>query len=228
MGAEVERVEDGVLFSIRGVRGHFGGPRSDDDERWALHCRVPVPAQAPAFELDVRPRTLRERQLVHRGEAVDVELQDAPFEEAFLVEAAPSDLTRAVIDGPVRAALMSLAPCRLCREGDVLHLGMGVRRDDAWVAVAAGVCVAVAEWLARAGAMLEAEELDASRATQVRAYREAQGLSRSDAADLRARREIAEVREARRLRRQIEGYPLGVALIATLVGAMLLAWWSHC
>jgi hypothetical protein len=123
---------------------------------------------------------------------------------------------------------MALAPCRLCREGDVLHLGLGVRRADAWAALAAGVCVGVAERLARVGAMQEAAELDALRATQVRAYREAPGLSRSDAADLQARREIAEVREARRLRRQIEGYPMGVALIATLVGAMLLAWWSHC
>jgi hypothetical protein len=226
IGARVERGKDGVFFSIGDASGHFGWPRPDDEERWPLHCRVSLPPRAPVFELDVRPETGRERHRVSRGEAVDVVLQDARFDETFIVEAAPSDLIRSVFDEPVRAALLAIAPCRLRREGDVLHLAAGAL-GDARVALAAGVCLAVVERLARAPATLAARELAAWHDTHRHGYRDAPRPSRTVDDDLRAQSEIAAVREARRLRRQIAGYPLGVTLIAVLAGGMLLALWTH-
>ena len=45
-------------------------------------------------------------EAVRRGDLIDVEVGDADFDRAFLVEAAPSDVVRALLDAPARAFLV--------------------------------------------------------------------------------------------------------------------------
>jgi hypothetical protein len=228
MGAEVESTAEGCHFTLRGTPGDFAGPSPADDDPWSLHCRVRLPTHAPAFELDLRPHDAGERERVDTGEAIDVTLDDEMFDAAFVVEAAPSDLIRTLFDARGRAALQALAPCRLRREGGALHLATGSRRSDVWASLAAEVCVGFVERLARARDSLETRPTDGAGAPHPHAYRDAHGLSRSDDDQRRADKEIETLRDARRLRRQLEGFPFGVALIATLVAGTMIALWSHC
>jgi hypothetical protein len=228
MGAEVESTAEGCHFTLRGTPGDVAGPSAPDAEGWSLHCRVGLPAHAPAFELDLRPHDAAESDRVDTGEAIDVTFDDETFDAAFVVEAAPSDLIRTLFDARSRAALLMLAPCRLRREGSALHLATGSRRSDVWASLVAEVCVGFVERLARARDSLEARATDGTDAAHPHAYRDANGLSRSDEEQRRADHEIEALRDARRLRRQLEAFPFGVALIATLVAGTMIALWSHC
>lgn len=59
----------------------------------------------PSLLLQVRRRDASDDELEKRHHLVDVKLGDAPFDDAYVVEGAPSDLVRALLDEPLRRAL---------------------------------------------------------------------------------------------------------------------------
>jgi hypothetical protein len=237
---EVERVEEGLAFTLRGVRGHLGSKPQDFGSEWPLHCRAHLLDPWPRFELDLRPRTRDELRTVERGEAVDLDLGDPVFARRFLAEVAPADVARKVIDAQVRAAMVALSPCRMTLEAGVVHLAAALGPDEARARAMVALCVAVVERIARAGATLDLEPRrsaggERGRGGRVSAaalqrgvpYREATISTRTPEDERRAERELAELRDARRLRAQVEGFPLGAALIVTLVAAAMIAMSWH-
>jgi hypothetical protein len=223
LGAEVSRVKDGFVFTMRGVRGELVGP--SPGEGWVLHCHVPVPTPAPDFELELRPRAGagghvravergrgRERERAERT----LDLGDAAFGHAFLLEAAPVDLIRALLDARVRAALVAAGGCGLFRQPGEVHLVTGPRHDGGWLEPAVGACVALAERLAWVG------DAGDDPCAAGHAYREITRFQRSTEDEALAQREIDDLRDERTLRRQLEGLPFGIALIAALVAAMMI------
>jgi hypothetical protein len=63
--------------------------------------------------MELRPQNAVELRHVEQGRAIDLILGDEMFDDAFIVEAAPSELARALLDEPIRAALLTFMPCRL-------------------------------------------------------------------------------------------------------------------
>ncbi len=68
------------------------------------HITVEVPRAYP-LAIHVRRHIGSDRRVVARGDMVDVLVGDPAFDEAFLVEAAPVDVVRQLLDEPVRAVL---------------------------------------------------------------------------------------------------------------------------
>jgi hypothetical protein len=72
-------------------------------ERWT-EIEVKLPARYPLI-LHVRRRQPFDGERIARGELVHVELGDRGFDHAFLVEAAPGEVIRHLLDSKVRAYL---------------------------------------------------------------------------------------------------------------------------
>jgi len=72
-------------------------------ENWT-HIEVDVPKAYP-LAIHVRRQTRSDQQVIARGDMVDVLIGEQVFDDAFLVEAAPADVVRALIDPEVRALL---------------------------------------------------------------------------------------------------------------------------
>jgi len=62
------------------------------------------------FSLELRAQTSRERSLRDRGLAVDVVVGDPVFDEAFIVEGAPAEIIRELLNPELRQALLALRP----------------------------------------------------------------------------------------------------------------------
>lgn len=141
------------------VRFHFDDRGLGSSvEHWTL-IEAELPASYP-LAIHVRPHGWTDRALRARGEMVDVKLGDAAFDAAFLVEAAPEDVARQLLDAGARGLLLSHRRAELDTVSDeskrVLRL-------------------ALRGWLEDPGAALHAIEHVARIAAQVRAaYAETQ------------------------------------------------------
>ena len=111
----------GLDAVVRGVSVHWhllGGGRGNP-----VHtiCSVPL-EQPPRFLMDLRRQTGEELQQVRAGRAIDVIVGDEAFDDAFIVEAAPSDVARKLLDAETRRRLLGLRPLRLGVVGNTLWL----------------------------------------------------------------------------------------------------------
>ncbi len=120
LGGEPTRASWGVGGSVRGVAVHY---RLHVGKRQARRtvCTVRLSIQRPAFEMDLRPETRWGQRDVEHGRAIDLVLGDPQFDESFLVEAAPAELARALVDAETRTAMLAFHPCRLTVLGDELR-----------------------------------------------------------------------------------------------------------
>lgn len=120
---------------------------------------VELPKAYP-LTLNVRRYRAFDRAQIERGALLDLSLGDPLFDEAFLVEAAPAEVVRELLDGPTRAALSALRDVELSTETTVagkpmLRMAMRGWQDDegaclAWVDVAVSFARRVREAYAKA------------------------------------------------------------------------------
>ena len=116
----------GLLGTVRGVPVRWdalGGGRGNP-----VHtvCSVSL-VHPPRFLMDLRLQTGEELAQVRAGRAVDVIVGDQAFDDAFIVEAAPSDAAKKLLDAEIRRMLLAMRPVRLCVAKDALWLDvMGV------------------------------------------------------------------------------------------------------
>ena len=113
MGAQPKRFGNNVQGTVRGVAVSYQLDDSDENSPPRTVCRASLAGPAPAFEMDLRPQTASEERHVLRGRAIDLAMGDPAFDDAYIVEAAPSDIARAILDGRARADLLAAHPCRL-------------------------------------------------------------------------------------------------------------------
>lgn len=86
-------------------------------------CSVTL-VQSPRFILDLRRQTGEELEQVRAGRAVDVIVGDEAFDDAFIVEAAPSDVAKKLLDAETRRMLLAMQPLRLCVSQNTLWLNV--------------------------------------------------------------------------------------------------------
>lgn len=90
---------------------------------------VDIPASYP-LTLYVRRHSLLDGTKIATGKMVDVLVGDQAFDDAYLVEAAPTDVVRELIDHRARAYLMGASHMELVteRRGDTATLKLSIRR----------------------------------------------------------------------------------------------------
>ncbi len=115
------------MTKLAAIAAHLGGQHDDSSKAWGTalgakttlefatrgsgssaenwtHIHVDVPKAYP-LAIHVRRHTRSDKHVIARGDMVDVQIGDPRFDEAFLVEAAPADVVRALIDPAVRGLL---------------------------------------------------------------------------------------------------------------------------
>jgi hypothetical protein len=117
------------------TRGHG---TNDDAVRWT---EIDVELPRYPLALYLRRHGWLDALQVARGAMVDLTLGDAAFDAAFLVEAAPADVARKLLDAKARAALASYDCVELTTEqaaaGPVLRLAIRGWLEDGDAALAA-------------------------------------------------------------------------------------------
>jgi hypothetical protein len=100
------------------IKGRLGGRavtielttrgKGSNSEAWT---EIRVSHRDVPTKLALRPQTMIEDALVAMSRAVDVRVGDEPLDEAFVLDGAPADAVRRILDdASLRAKLLSLAP----------------------------------------------------------------------------------------------------------------------
>ena len=224
LGARVATRLDGCDFELGAASGRYTlGEADDPPDEPSTHCRVAMPEGAIQLAMELRPQTDIEQRALDRGDAFDVELGDEAFDRAFVVEAAPVDVIRVLLDEATRVALLGLAPCRFALDAGELHLSKRgtLARADAVTRIV-GLCVEVRD-------RVERLPLEMARHREPAGYRgEPLAESARPEDEARARREIEAVEDVRRLRRQVQGTKVGLLLLGLVVASTLLGGMLHC
>lgn len=100
-----------VRFVTRGAGSY--------SESWT---EVEAPVELKGLLLSVRPQTEHEEALVREGLAIDLRTNDAAFDDAFVVEAAPADVTLSLLNAEIRAELRFLQTVSLLTGESALRL----------------------------------------------------------------------------------------------------------
>jgi len=186
-------------------------------------CSVSL-VQAPRLLLELRRQTGEELEQVRAGRAVDVIVGDQAFDDAFIVEAAPSDVAKKLLDAETRRMLLSMQPLRLCVAKDTLWLDVvGV---VAHVAIAKSMLELVLSLARRLGEMPRAmaEERIAIEAREApgAAYRGTTPGSAGavDAWSPQAEKEIATLLLTRKRRAQRTWMTTGIGIALYLAAAL--------
>ncbi len=101
----------GVRATLRWRRGRG---RRDDRQQWT-EITAELPAKLP-FVMALRPQGWLDRRRADRGSLVDVELGDGAFDAAYVIEAAPAEVVRALLTPARRAALAGYGKIRIITE----------------------------------------------------------------------------------------------------------------
>ena len=104
---------DGAVGTIHGRLVRYITVSGNKRGHGYTKASAPLPPGAAKFELHLKPERARDKELVERGEEVDVVVGEPVFDGAFVVEAAPADTARALLDAPTRSMLRALSPCEL-------------------------------------------------------------------------------------------------------------------
>jgi hypothetical protein len=138
LGGDPRRTLRGVEGPVHGlpVRYSFtaGTRRVAKGSLWrntrSTICVATLSVERPPFEMDLRPESRWGQRDVEHGRAIDLVLGDEAFDDSFLVEAAPADMARALIDRDTRTALLSFHPCRLTAVGGELRFTKTAMLDE--------------------------------------------------------------------------------------------------
>jgi hypothetical protein len=150
-------VPTAVRFALRGT-----GYERTSYERRRTEIDVHMPSGYP-LSLHVRRHEWTDLHQIERSAMVDVQIGDAAFERAFLIEAAPARIARLLLDTSVRRLLASYDAAVLTNEQrdgkPVLRLSVPSWLGNEAITVAVDVLVAVAKALRDAYAAVEATAL---------------------------------------------------------------------
>lgn len=234
--AEVDEARSTVRGRSRGLPTTFRfvtREAGEGSERWT---EVEVGAPVTTIpEMEVRPETGFETALVAEGRAVDVELDDPGFDPLFVVEAAPADAVRRVLDAPTRALLVALYPCTLQYSGTRLQLAkQGWPEQSETILGMLELAAAIAAGIGPACAAFEEARVAAAiRESSTSTYRGADPEAMSMEADFADPRwEVASLHRIREERRRGDARRVRIGLVVwvSLLGAMALVAWlvTHC
>lgn len=152
----------GIAVEVRFVLRGTGYERTARDRRWT-EIDVQLP-RGYALSLLVRRHEWMDEHQIERAAMVDLQLGDAEFDRQFLVEAAPAEVARTLLDGAVRSLLASHDAAALATEmvGDrpVLRLSVPTWVEVEVITAAIEVLVVLSAGLRDAYAAIDARALN--------------------------------------------------------------------
>jgi hypothetical protein len=171
LGGEPRRTLRGIEGPVRGLAVRYSLTSGRRQVRSTL-CVAALSIERPAFEMDLRPETRWGVRDVEHGRAIDIVLGDEAFDDSFLVEAAPADIARALLDRDTRTALLAFHPCRLTLLGNELRFSkLALLNEFAEVRRVLELCTGVRSRLESLPARLHEERLALAREGESSGYR---------------------------------------------------------
>lgn len=191
--------------------------------KWVTTASASLPPGAALLEMHLTPQTSRDPDLVARGLEIDVTVGEPLFDAAFVVEAAPAETARAVLDAKTRSTLRALLPCELHVAGGEVMFRKKDNLSEAFeVREVASLVAGVATRTGSVGLELEDGKLRALG--EAGGYR---GVSAADAGALLAgegtHAELAQLRAVRSRRRARNQTMVLILLLAVGLVVMLFA-----
>jgi hypothetical protein len=195
---------DGAVGTIHGRLVRYVTVSGNKRGNGYTKASAPLPPGAAMLELHLKPESARDKELVRRGEEVDVIVGEPVFDGAFVVEAAPAHTARALLDAPTRSTLRALLPCELhIAAGQVEFRKGGVLIEPAEVSEIALLVGGLAARMPDLGLEQEERQLRALHTAQgpMDGYRGiGPGETASRLAEGEGAREMAHLGEVRRRR----------------------------
>jgi hypothetical protein len=200
-----------------------------NSESWT-EVEAAVPASYP-LAIHVRRHDWRDRTHIERGDMIDVKVGDAEFDRAFLVEAAPADVVRRLLDGETRALLGAHQPVELDTivDGDRKLLRLGIRQwieDEAGAAALieriAAIAARVRDGFAEADAALPARDIGGPFRQEVDGQ-PAHDAARAREAEVERLGAVRAARTARQDRIMVVGGAIGLAFALVIAAAIAIA-----
>jgi hypothetical protein len=194
------------------------------------HFEIGLPAGSPAFEMELRPQTHWELAHVEHGRAVDVELGDAQFDDAFIVEVAPADRAHRLLAKRTRSTLLGLFPCRLALVGHKLTFDKsGYLEEPGEVKRVVEACTEIVARIGTLQGVLAEQQLEAVREDASAGYRgPSPEAVRALATAPRGEEEIAALREARARRTAYQMKAGGALAVVAVAVMVILGVLGHC
>jgi hypothetical protein len=232
LGAEPRRVSGASAFlagmasvegRVHGTPMRYGLQAGGKQTPKRTICEASL-AEPTTLEMELRPETARELRNLEHGRAIDLVLGDEAFDDAFIVEAAPSDLARALLDRNARTALLTFHPCVVTIAGDKVRLSKsGYLEEPAEIARVLELCADLSERLHTLPAQLLEQRLSESREMEAAGYRDASPAAmRALARSPRDASELAALHAARTKRAQLtRWFSLAVIVVAVLAGVLV-------
>jgi hypothetical protein len=193
-------------------------------------CTALIPPDCPRLEMDLRPQTTGELRHVEKGRAIDLILGDDAFDDAFIVEAAPSEVARAILDEPIRAALLTFWPCRLTVAARELCFDKGgFIEQPGEVKRLLEMCVGACARLAALSTEMQEQQIELARSGGLGGYRGIapdglRALDRTSGFEV----ELAALDAARARRRRWRQQRLALAFAVLLAGVVVWARLAGC
>ncbi len=235
LGASPMRSGNAVMGSIGGMavsyelrprrrRSSIAGPANTWPEwsHYQTFCTALIPGECPALEMELRPQNAAELRHVEQGRAIDLILGDEMFDDAFIVEAAPAELVRALLDEPIRAALLTFMPCRLTIAAQELCFEKDGSVDEPGeVRRLVELCVGACARLASLSGQMQEQQL--ALAGELGGYR---GPSPEVLRNLGASsRDQAEIEALNAARKRRKNWRKGQMVTGILLAALVLIMW---
>jgi hypothetical protein len=229
-GLEPEWDATGFVGSWRGLDFRYELTSGGRGKQHATSFAIALPADLPPLEMELRPQTRIELVHLEHGRAIDVELGDDQFDDAFIVEVAPAELARELLEPRARSTLLGLSPCRVTvSNGRLVLQKNGYLEEPGEVKRVVEICTDLASRLGTMKARLAEKQLEASREDPSAGYRGASpDAVRALAAVPRGAEEIAAVREAREKRSAYQVKVGGAVLAAAGAIAVIAAILRDC
>jgi hypothetical protein len=163
LGGAPRRTLRGIEGPVRGLPVRYSF-HADRNRVSRTLCCADLSIERPAFEMDLRPETRWGVRDVEHGRAIDLVLGDEAFDDSFLVEAAPAEIARALLDQETRTALLTFHPCRLTILHNELRFSkMAALADFAEVRRVLELCIHVRSRLESVPALMHEERLARAR-----------------------------------------------------------------
>ncbi len=187
---------------------------------------VDVEVSSYGLSIDLRPQTKHEEKLHGRGLVVDLTFDDDPFDQAFIVEAAPADVVQILLDEAIRERLLALEPVELSSRAAGLQLA-----KEGWIEDHDEM-VEMIDLVATIGSQLEPAYRQADRAAEPTAETAYRGEQRgSEQLRQRAKKqlarqrqdEVAEVASVKQQRKRHQSQQQWAAIVIFLI-VSLAAW----
>jgi hypothetical protein len=223
LGGEPTRTLWSVVGPLRGLVVHYE-PYSGNRQRARTLCRLTLPVERPPFEMDLRPETRWEIRDVEHGRAIDLVLGDEQFDDSFLVEAAPADHARTLIDVQTRTAMLTFYPCRLTVIGSELRFTKAASLSEfAEVRRVLELCTHVGSRLGSMPAQLLEERLAEAREGESAGYRgPSPDAIRALATSSQSSGELAALQQMRTRRTILRGIQAAAVVALGIVTWLLL------